>query len=242
VTTSESTELVIMPSRRSQMKMVGGASLLIVASVSVAANGEGAERAVGVLGALFFLWALGSFWWRFRKRAAIVLSPTGLRLPLGGEIPWEDLAEVGVVKYKRVKHVGLRLQSTERFLASFTDQERAALARYLKTARLFSGGISAAQLATFKPTDLTSYEVLIDDDRKALSKIAMDPSLKGVTGFIALARKEHGYDWALGPIELDRSPAKFAALLNEQRARFLGDPSPCVASAQGRARGQRPQS
>ena len=127
-----------MPSRRSQVKLTLYAAVFAVAGAYLTLTGEGAERAIGVLAVVFAVWALVAFRQRFRTHASIVLSPAGLRLPLGGEIRWEDLADVGLVEYKRTTLVGLRLRSTERFIGSFTDEERAALARNAKRLRIFS--------------------------------------------------------------------------------------------------------
>jgi hypothetical protein len=230
VDASESAELpeqAIMPSRRTQVKMVFYSGLFVATGVFVALSGDGAERVIGALAVLFAMWALISFWRRFRTRAAIVLSGTGLRLPLGGEIPWADLDDVGVVRFKGTKLVGLRLRSTERFIASFTDRERAALGRNTRWLRMFARGVGAAQLGTFNVADPGSYDVLVDQDRKSLNEIAEDSSLSTVTGVIAFSRKRYGYDWTLGSIELDRSPAQFVALLDERRAawRHRGAPA-----------------
>jgi hypothetical protein len=222
-----SPEQAIMPSRRAQVKMVCYSGVFAAGGVYVALSGDGGARVIGALAAVFAMWALISFWRRFRSHAAIVLSGTGLRLPLGGEIAWADLDDVGVVKYKGTKLVGLRLRSTERFIASFTDRERAALGRNARWLRMFSRGIGAAQLATFKVADPGSYDVLVDEDRRSLDEIAKDRSLSTVAGTIAFARKHYGYDWTLGSIELDRSPAQFVALLNERRSawRHRGAPA-----------------
>jgi hypothetical protein len=210
-------EQAIMPSRRSQVKFACYGALFVAGGIYLALTGEGAERAIGVLAAVFGGWGLIAFWRRFRTHAAIVISDAGLRLPLGGQIPWADLDEVGLIKYKRATLVGLRLRSTDRFIASFTEAERAALARNAKGMRLLARGTAAAQLGTFKPTDPGSYDVLIDEDRRSLDDIARDESLSTVAGTIAFARKQFGYDWTIGALELDRSPAQFVALLNEHR-------------------------
>ena len=215
---AESTEQAIMPSRRSQLKMVCYAGVFAAGGVYVALVGDGAERAIGGLAAVFALWALIAFWRRFRTHAGIVISDAGIRLPLGGQIPWADISDVGVIKYKRTSLVGLRLRSTERFIASFTETERAALARNAKGLRLLARGTAAAQLGTFKLTDPGSYDVLVDEDRHSLTEIAGDESLSTVAGTIAFARKEFGYDWTIGALELDRSPAQFVALLNQHLA------------------------
>jgi hypothetical protein len=216
---AESTEHAIVPSRRSQVKQAVYAAVFAAGGVYLTLTGEGAERAIGVLAVVFAVWALLAFRQRFRSRASIVLSPAGLRLPLGGEIPWQDLGDVGLIEYKRATLVGLRLRSTERFIGSFTDEERAALARNAKRLRMFSRTTAAAQLGTFDASDPGGYDVLIDEDRKSLNAIAGDASLATVAGTIAFARKHFGYDWTIGALELDRSPAQFVALLDEHRAR-----------------------
>jgi hypothetical protein len=96
-------------------------------------------------------------------------------------IPPADIDGVGLVKYKRTTLVGLRLRNTERFIASFTDEERAALSRSAKRLRVFARSTAAAQLGTLLST---------------------------VDGLIAFARKHFGYDWTIGALELDRSPAQ----------------------------------
>jgi hypothetical protein len=200
------------------MKLVCYAAVFAAGGVYLALTGDGAERAIGVLATIFALWALLAFRQRFRTHAAIVLSRAGLRLPVGGEIPWADIDDVGLVKYKRTTLVGLRLGNTERFIASFTDEERAALSRSAKRLRVFARSTAAAQLGTFNATDPGSYDVLVDEDRKSLNEIADDSSLSTVDGLIAFARKHFGYDWTIGALELDRSPAQFVVLLNEHRA------------------------
>jgi hypothetical protein len=214
----EPPEQVIMPSRRAQVKMVCYAALFAAGGIYLAVAGDGAERVIGVLAAGFAVWALIAFWRRFRTHAAIVISDAGMRLPLGGEIAWADIEDVGLVRYKRTTLVGLRLRSTERFIGSFTEAERAALARNAKGLRLFARGTAAAQLGTFHATDPGSYDVLVDEDRRSLNEIAGDESLSTVAGTIAFARKQFGYDWTIGALELDRSPAEFVALLNRHLA------------------------
>jgi hypothetical protein len=208
----------IMPSRRSQLKFVAYAAVLAAGGVYVALSGDGAERPVGVIAAVFAVWMMVAFWRRFRTHAAIVISDEGLRLPLGGQIPWADIERVGLVRYKRTTLVGLWLRSPDRFIASFTEAERATLARTAKGLRLIARGASMAQLGTFSPTNPGSYDVLVDDDRKSLDAIAGDTSLSTVAGTIAFARKQFGCDWTIGALELDRSPAEFVALLNEHLA------------------------
>ena len=63
-----------------------------------------------------------------------------------------------------------------------------------------------------------ALDVLVDEDRRSLNEIAGDASLSTVAGIIVFARKHFGYDWTIGALELDRSPAQFVALLNEHRA------------------------
>jgi hypothetical protein len=147
-----------------------------------------------------------------------VLSPEGLRTPFGSEIPWADIDDVATLRYRRTTLVGIRLRSAARFIASFTDEERALLARNAKRMRLFAGATSATQLAGFDATQPDSYDVLVDEDVKELDGIAGDKSLSSVAGIIAFARKHFGYDWTFGALELDRPPAEFVALLNEYRA------------------------
>jgi hypothetical protein len=214
----ESSDQAIMPSRRSQVKFVTYAAVFAAGGVYVALSGNGAERAVGVFAVVFAIWATIAFWRRFRAHAAIVISDEGMRLPLGGQIAWADIERVGLVKYKRATLVGLWLRSTDRFIASFTEAERAALARNAKGMRVIARGTSMAQLGTFSPTNPGSYDVLVDEDRRSLDELAGDKSLSGVAGTIAFARKQFGCDWTIGALELDRSPAAFVALLNEHLA------------------------
>jgi hypothetical protein len=114
---------------------------------------------VGVLSGVFFGWALVVGLRRFRRLRAIVLSPTGLRPAMGGEIPWDDIEEVTTVKYRRNRLVGVRLHSRERFVASFTEAERRSLAR-TNTALRVLGGAFRPDIAT--DSSLSSVEGTMD--------------------------------------------------------------------------------
>jgi len=188
--------------------LLAGVALFVGGGAYIALAADGAERLVGIVSIVFGLWAVIAWGQRLRSRAAIVLSPRGLRTAVGGEIPWADIAEVGTVRYRGTTLVGLRLRSAERFAASFTEPERAALERKVRQLHVISRGVSTAQLATINPVQPDDSETLGDD------------SLASIAGMIAFSRANYeGFDWTIGAIELDRPAAEFVALLNDYRAR-----------------------
>jgi hypothetical protein len=199
--------------------LIAGLALFVGGGAYLVLSMDGPERFIGVMSILFGLWALVAWWQRIRSQATIVLSPQGLRTAVGGEIPWADIDHVATVRHRRTTLVGIRLRSAERFAASFSEHELAELARKVAQLRLIARGFSSAQLATFDPTQPDTYDVLVDEDRLTLDKIAGDDSLSSIAGMIAFSRAHFdGYDWTIGAVELDRPAAAFVALLNEYRA------------------------
>jgi hypothetical protein len=199
--------------------LIAGLALFVVGGAYLVLSMDGPDRFIGVMSIVFGLWALVAWGQRIRSRAAIVLSPEGLRTAVGGEIPWGDIDDVATLRHRRTTLVGIRLRSAERFAASFSEQELAALTRKGAQLRLIARGFSSAQVATFNPTQPDSYDVLVDEDRLTLDKIAGDDSLSSIAGMIAFSRAHfEGYDWTISSVELDRPAAAFVALLNEYRA------------------------
>jgi len=82
--------------------------------------------------------------------------------------------------------------------------------------------LHAAELEALPPETVASLitwiadapaELVLDEDCRSLTEIAGDESLSTVAGTMAFARKQFGYDWTIGALELDRSPAQFVALI-----------------------------
>jgi hypothetical protein len=184
--------LEIRPGPLRQFAVIAGCLLFVGCGVLLVLTGPLFQKVIGLAAGAFFGWALVTAIRRFRSRRAIVLSPSGLRPALGGEMPWDDIEEVGTFKYRHNTLVGIRLSSRERFVASFTEAERRRLARTNAAVRVL-GGI-------FRPD------------------IAADSSLSSVEGTMDFARRNYGCDWTFGALELDRSPREFAALLRERVA------------------------
>jgi len=93
---------------------------------------------------------------------------------------WEDIEAVTTFKFNRNTMVGVTLSSPERFVASYTEDERRSLARTNAVLRVFGGIFSPA--------------------------IATDSNLSTVEGTLDFARRNFGCDWTFGALELDRSP------------------------------------
>jgi hypothetical protein len=182
--------LEIRPGPLRQAAVVAIALAFVATGVFLVLDGHGFQKVIGVLAGVFFGWLLVLSIRRFHQRRAIMLTPTGLRPALGGEIPWDDIEDVDTFKYRRNTMVGVRLRDRERFVASFTDAERRSLARTNTALRVLGGAFSPS--------------------------IATDSSLSSVEGTMDFARRHYGCDWTFGALELDRSPKEFVALLRER--------------------------
>lgn len=208
----------IVPPVQRQVRLIFYCLVLLVMSLSLLFIDEIAARLLGLLSIVFVVYGAVAWWKRFRHRQHIVLAPNGLRLPIGGWIPWNDIESIGLFKVY-TKAVGIRLSSYAAYLASLTPAEVQVMQSRLKALRGLAGGTAAAAVAQFNPRDLHSLADLAGNapDILKMGDIALAKDLASVAGMLKWNREHFGFEWGFSVLEIDRSLEQFADLLEQYR-------------------------
>lgn len=209
----------IVPPVQRQVRFIFYCLVGLVMGLILLFINEIAARLVGLLCIVFVVYASVAWWKRFRHRQHIVLAPNGLRLPIGGWIPWNDIERIDLFKLPNIKVVGICLSSYAAYLASLTPTDVQVMQSRLKALRGLAGGTALASAAQFNPRDLFSYVGLVGDAPEILKmgEIALAKNLAPVAGMFKWNREHYGFEWGFSFLEIDRPLEQFADLLKQYR-------------------------
>jgi hypothetical protein len=207
----------IVPPVQRQVRLIFYCLVLLVMSLSLLFIDGIVVRLLGLLGTVFVVYASVAWWKRFRYRQHIVLAPDGLRLPIGGWIPWNDIEIIDLFNLPNIKVVGICLSSYAAYLASLTPTDVQVMQSRLKALRGLAGGAALASAAQFNPRDLFSYAGLVGDAPNILKmgEIALAKNLASVAGMFKWNREHYGFEWGFSFLEIDRPLEQFADLLKQ---------------------------
>ena len=136
------------------------------------------------------------------------LTPAGIELATGGLLPWEDIEAVGTLRQKisrtnKIKLLGIRLKSYDRYLASVPPVQRVEMERgllwFLKPLALVASVFGDSGLLQSFSSDVSSLE----------------------TG-LRWSREQTGWDYTFSPVWLDRPTEQFVAFVERYRRLVAG--------------------
>lgn len=139
---------------------------------------------------------------------ALTLTPAGIELATGGLLPWEDIEAVGTVRFKldktnKIKLLGIRLRSYDRYLASVPPVQRVEMQRgmiwFLKPIGLLTSMFGNSGLMQSFVSDVSSLETAL-----------------------RWSREQSGWDYTFSPVWLDRPTEQFVAFVERYRRLVAG--------------------
>lgn len=179
---------------------VGGLMLLTTGDILEKFGGLLCIAFFGVLGFI----AVRKMW---RQRATLTLTREGIRIQVGGFIPWSDFEDVGIGRVTAAagtKIIGIRLNRYDRYIGSFSPEQLHQITRAAKWGK----AAGFATLPFVGPDEV--IKVVATQDLSELSQThLLSIPQNDLAGMLKWSRDRcGGWDVTFSPFAFDRSPDK----------------------------------
>ena len=152
-----------------------------------------------------------------RRSVSMVLTHPGIeQITLYGTatIHWKDIEKIGLANQSGARLVGIRLKTYDGYLANMSPELAGAIARSLPAFKLLTNAALLVEIASGQLwSSLDGW-----DTARTLKDFGKVSSLAQA---LFWSRKTVGYDITFSWADLDRSPDKFAGLLEQYRQNAL---------------------